>query len=801
MLYIVLAVVALGLLIHLRAKIPVWTAYFALVFWYLTYAFAVPGKTALWVSIALFLAAAAAVNVPGIRRFLFIRPLLLLFRRKLPPLSQTEREALEAGTVWWEGELFAGTPDWRKLLAMPEPTLTEEERFFLDNTVEELCRLLDDYQIAEDHDLPPEVWQFIRRKGFFGMIIPKEYGGLGFSTLAHSQVVVKIASRSITAAVTVMVPNSLGPAELLLHYGTAEQKQHYLPRLARGEEIPCLALTGPEAGSDAASIPDTGVVCRANFRGGEITGIRLNWEKRYITLGPVATLLGLAFRLHDPERLLGGDENPGITLALIPTGTPGITIGSRHNPLGVPFQNGPNWGKDVFIPLEWVVGGRAGIGRGWQMIMESLAAGRSVSMPALSIGVGKFTALAVGAYAGVRRQFRLPIGRFEGIEEALAQIAGKVYVMDAARVVTCSAVDAGEKPSVISAIIKYYCTEQMRKVVNDGMDILGGSGICLGPSNVLGRIYQAAPIGITVEGANILTRSMIIFGQGVIRCHPYLLKEMHAALHPDIRRGLSDFDRLLGRHTAFVLRNALHAVLSGLAGARLTGSPDAAGRCYYRAAGRFSAGFALTTDFVMLMLGGELKRRERISARLADVLIHLYLISALLKRFKDTKSPREELPLLQWGCETCLHAIQESFMELFDNLPSRPVAWLLRRMVFPLGRSFHSPSDRLCSRIAGILTDPTKLRDRVSEGIFIPADISDPFGRLEDALKKAKAAEPIERKLRNAVREGKLEKQTGDLPVGAGVLEGIITEDEAEIVRQAAAARRKVIRVDDFPHL
>jgi acyl-CoA dehydrogenase len=488
-------------------------------------------------------------------------------------------------------------------------------------------------------------------------------------------------------------------------------------------------------------------------------------------------------------------------MALIPTDTPGITIGSRHNPMGIPFQNGPNRGKDVFIPIEWIVGGRAGVGLGWKMIMECLAAGRSVSMPALSTGVGKFTAAVIGAYARIRRQFRIPIGRFEGIEAVLARIAGSIYIMDAARMMTCSAVDMGEKPSVISAIMKYYCTEQMRKVVNDGMDVLGGSGICLGPANVLGRIYQAAPIGITVEGANILTRSMIIFGQGAIRCHPYLMQEMKAATQPEISQGLVEFDRLLGSHTAFVLRNALHTLLFGVTGGRLARAPSSPVRRYYRAAGRFSAALALTTDFVLLTLGGDLKRRERISARLADVLIHLYLVSALLKRFEDRHSPRDEQLLLQWGCETCLHSIQEGFEELYDNLPARPVARLLRFMAFPSGRTFRGPGDRLDRRIAEIVMEPSVLRDRLLEGMFVPAGMSDPLGRLEDALKKATAAEPVERKLRDAVREGKLEKLAGGFLLEAGVRNGIITEDEADLVGRADSARREIIRVDDFPHL
>jgi acyl-CoA dehydrogenase len=749
-----------------------------------------------------FLAAAIAISIPPIRRKLLIKPLFQLLRKQLPPISKAEREALDAGTVWWESELFGGYPDWNKLHALPNPSLTAEERNFLDTSVETLCRMLDDHKIVSDlHDLPPEVWLFIKEKRFWGMIIPKKYGGLGFSAIAHSQVIAKIASRSITAAVTVMVPNSLGPAELLLRYGTEEQKSHYRPRLAAGAEIPCFALTGPEAGSDAASMPDAGKVCHGQFEGKEIIGLQLNWEKRYITLGPVSTLLGLAFRVRDPEHLLGENPELGITLALISTETPGITIGQRHDPLGIPFQNGPNRGHDVFIPLEWVVGGPAGIGRGWQMIMECLAVGRSISMPALCAGVGKFVGRSVGAYARIRRQFRIAIGRFEGIEEVLARITGSLYVMEAVRRMTCNALDMGERPSVISAIIKYFATEQMRKVVSDGMDVIGGSGICLGPRNLLGRIYQAAPIGITVEGANILTRSMIIFGQGAIRCHPYILKEMEAMRNPDAVRSLADFDRLLRLHGAFVFRNAVRAFLFGITGALPVKAPRTSARRYYQNAMRMAAAFALAADLALMTLGGSLKRRERISARMADILIHLYLISALLKQFHENGSLWEELPLLRWGCEENLHAIQESYMELCDNLPSRPAAWLLRWLAFPLGRAFRKPDDGLGHHLAGILMEPSAVRDRLTSGLFISNDASDPLRRLEDALKKVIAAEPAEQKLREAVRSGRIPELPEEELPNAGVRSGVITAQEAASIFEATAARRDVIRVDDFAQL
>jgi acyl-CoA dehydrogenase len=498
---------------------------------------------------------------------------------------------------------------------------------------------------------------------------------------------------------------------------------------------------------------------------------------------------------------LGSESELGITLALIPTDTPGIEIGSRHDPLGVPFQNGPNRGRDVFIPSDWIVGGQAGIGQGWRMLMESLAAGRSISLPALSTGGGKFVARAVGAYARIRQQFHLSIGRFEGVEDALVRIAGNLYIMDAARVMTCGAVDSGERPSVISAIIKYHCTERMRMVVNDGMDVLAGSGICLGPRNLIGRIYQAAPIGITVEGANILTRSMIIFGQGVIRCHPYILKEMQAVANPDFRHGLADFDRLLRNHTAFVFSNAARTLFLGITGGRLIKAPPLPARRYYRMATRLCAAFALTADTALLTLRGELKRRERISARLADILSHLYLISALLKQFKDRQSPPDELPLLQWGYEQSLHKIQESFVELFGNLPFRPAAWALRLLIFPFGRPFAGPDDRLASRVAGILMEPSPLRDRLTAGLFIPTDRSDPLGRLEDALLKVTAAEPVERKLSDAVKNGRFKGRAGNSFLETGVHEGIITNDEADLMRQATSARWDVIKVDDFPQL
>lgn len=750
----------------------------------------------------ILLLAASLLNRTFLRRKLIGDPCLRLFRKIMPRLSETEREALEAGTVWWDAELFSGRPNWKKLLATPAPTLTAEEQAFLDGPVNELCGMLDDWRInAELHDLPPEVWRFIKENGFFGMIIPKKYGGLAFSALAHSSVVMKVASRSIAAAVTVMVPNSLGPGELLLQYGTEEQKNYYLPRLARGEEIPCFALTSPDAGSDAASMTDNGVVCLGEFQGKkDVLGIRLNWEKRYITLGPVATVLGLAFKLYDPDHLIGERVEVGITVALIPTNFPGISIGRRHVPSNISFQNGPNSGHDVFIPLDWIIGGAERAGQGWRMLMECLAAGRSISLPALATGAGKLASRATGAYARIRKQFHLPIGRFEGIEEVLARIAGYTYLMDAARVMTAGAVDRGEKPSVISAIVKYHLTEIMRRVVNDAMDVQGGSAICMGPRNFLAQVYEAVPISITVEGANILTRSLIIYGQGAIRCHPFILKEIQATTDPDLARASRNFDRALFDHIGFSLRNAARSLFLGLTGSRFASVPvHGPVRRYYQHLTRMSVCLALASDVAMLVLGASLKRRERLSARLGDVLSRLYLASAVLKRFEDQGQPLVDLPLLRWGCDTALHMVQQSFSELIRNFPNRPAAWLLRLLMFPTGKSYRVPSDTLGHQVSSLLLEPSSTRDRLTAGIYIPVDSHESFGRLEVALEKVIAAEKVEEKLRAAARSGRIQTSGDEALLREGLRKGVIQEDEAKLLHEAELLRREAIKVDDFP--
>ncbi len=735
------------------------------------------------------------LGVGGIRRRVITRWLLEPMRRALPRMGDTERTALEAGTVGWEGELFTGNPRWERLLESKPAALSPPERAFLDGPVEELCALLDDWRIEQEGDLPTEVWDFVKRHRFFGMVIPVEHGGLGMSALAHSAVVTKIASRSVAAAVTVMVPNSLGPAELLVRYGTEEQKRHYLPRLATGEEIPCFALTGPEAGSDAAATRSTGVVCRGWFRGEEVLGIRLSWRKRYITLGPIATVIGLAFRLHDPEHLLGSEEDLGITCALVPSDLPGIEIGRRHDPLGVPFQNGPTSGRNVFVPIDSIIGGRAMAGQGWRMLMESLAAGRAISLPALSVGLAEVATRVVGAYATIREQFDTRIGRFEGIEEPLARIGGLTYLANAARTLTAGAVDRGERPAVASAIVKAYLTEAMRRVIDDAMDVEAGAAICRGPRNTLASAHRASPIGITVEGANILTRSLIIYGQGAIRCHPYLRDEMEALETHDLAR----FDRALWGHVGFVGRNAARAFLLGITNGRIarpaTKGPlrDILGRLTH-----MSAAFALVSDGVMATLGGGLKRSEKISGRLADALAWQYLASAAIKRFRDEGELEQDLPFLRWASAYSIFKVQEALLGILENLPSRPVAWVLRRLVFPLGTWHRPPSDALGADVARSLLDGHEGRLRLTADIYLPKDREPGLGQLEAALAKVVAALEVTSRIHEAESAGRIDREPRATRVERALAAGILSEDDRRRLLEADEARDEAIQVDAF---
>lgn len=734
-------------------------------------------------------------SLKPLRKQLVSRPMLMLVRRLLPPISDTERDAIAAGSTWWETDLFSGHPDWQKLLALPQPQLSAEEQAFLDGPTEELCEMLDDWAITNElRDLPPRAWEFIRSQGFLGMIIPKEFGGLGFSAQAHSAVVGKIASRSVSAAVTVMVPNSLGPGELLLHYGSEEQKKHYLPRLASGQEIPCFALTGPEAGSDAGAIPDRGVVCRGIYQGQEVLGVSLTWEKRYITLGPVATVLGLAFRLYDPEHLLGSVEDIGITLALIPTNHPGVHIGRRHFPGNQAFMNGPNHGKDVFIPLQWIIGGREYAGRGWMMLMNCLAAGRAISLPALGTTSAKTAARYSGEYARIRKQFKLPIGKLEGVEEVLARIGGHAYTLEAARRLTCVGLDLGEKPAVVSGIMKYQATEKMRITLNDAMDIHGGKGICGGPRNYLASAYQAIPIGITVEGANILTRTLIVFGQGAMRCHPFLLREIEAAGLEDKEKGLEDFDTAFTAHVSHVMANMLRSLGYGLTFSLLAPAPSTPTAHWYRKLSRLSANFALTADAALGLLGGELKRREKLSGRFADCLAELYLASAVLKRWEDEGRPAEDRALVDYSLANATFQIEKQLEGILRNFPSSAIGWLLRRIVFPWGRRLHEPADATGHEVASLMLKPSASFDRLSSGIFVSRNRADATGALEYAFQMVTDTKAIEAKLREARKAGLLQ---GENPQD-GVAAGIISAAEAQLLEDTAAAVRVVIDVDDF---
>jgi acyl-CoA dehydrogenase len=757
--------------------------------------------TALYILIGLLLVATAVLVIRPLRRALLSNRIFAAFRKVLPPMSDTEAAAINAGTVWWDGDLFSGKPDWGKLLGFPPAKLSPEEQRFLDNETETLCKLANDWDTYGLGDMTPATWQYIKEKGFLGMIIPKEYGGKGFSAYAHSQVVAKISTRCSAAAVSVMVPNSLGPAELLLHYGTAEQKRYYLPRLALGQEIPCFALTSPHAGSDAASIPDYGVVCKGQYNGKEVLGMKVTWDKRYITLGPIATILGLAFRLYDPEHLLGQEEDLGITCALIPTNHPGVNIGRRHLPLNAVFQNGPNWGKEVFMPLEWIIGGPAMAGQGWRMLMECLAAGRSISLPASNVGAAKLAVRGTGAYARVRTQFRMPIGKFEGIEEPLARMGGNLYMMDAARKMTAVSIDLGEKPSVISGIVKAHLTERSRQVLNDAMDIQGGKGICLGPNNFIGRAYQQIPVSITVEGANILTRSLIIFGQGAIRCHPYVLREMQAAREADGKKGAREFDRALWAHIRFTLVNAVWAFFMGITGShwvRIRADIAPENKRYYQQLTRFSSAFAFIADISMLVMGGALKRREKLSARLGDILSLMYLVSATLKRYEDDGRPRADKPLLDWAIWDAMFKAQNAFEGVISNYPNRFFAWLLSRLIFPIGRPYVVPSDKLGHEVATLLIAPSPTRDRLTADMYLPKEASDPVGCLEYALEAAIAAEAIEAKLRSAEKSGAIRGSREEM-IQAALVAGIITAQDKEQLAQATFLRNQVIRVDDFP--
>ncbi|WP_046166598.1 acyl-CoA dehydrogenase [Chromobacterium vaccinii] len=796
----VLLVVLLGALAYFAAPVLVWTVGVAAWLAALQFVFHCLVPVAAW---AVFAVVAAALNIVPLRRAVFTGPVFGVFKKITPAMSQTEQEAINAGTVWWDRDLFSGKPDYNRLLSFPDPKLTPEEQAFIDGPTEQLCGMIDDWKITHElKDLPPEVWQFIKDHGFLGMIVKKKYGGLEFSNYAHAKVVTKIATRGGTAAVTVMVPNSLGPGELLQHYGTEAQKDYYLPRLAKGVEVPCFALTSPYAGSDAGAIPDYGVVCRGSYthpRTGErfenVLGVRVSWEKRWITLAPVATILGLAFKMYDPERLLGDKEDIGITCALVPTEHEGVEIGRRHFPGGSAFMNGPTWGKDVFIPLDWIIGGREYAGQGWRMLVECLSVGRCISLPAMSVACGKLTTYTTGAFARIRDQFGLPIGKFEGVDEAMARIGGFTYQMEASQDLALTALDNGEKPSVLSAILKYHNTERMRKTLNDAMDVHGGKTVVLGPRNYLARGYQAVPIGITVEGANILTRSMIIYGQGAIRCHPFVLREMKSAMANDG----AEFDKAITGHINFVISNFVRSLWLGLTCARFAKSPKGGPTAaYYKRVTRLSSAFALLSDMAMFSLGGSLKFREKLSARLGDMLSGLYIATASLKRFEREGAPKEDIAVMSWAVENALYDVQVAMDGFLANLPNRGLAWVLRRVIFPWGLTLKPASDRVGTKVARAMMEPGATRDRLTHGMYVPKSETDPVGVLEHALHAILATEPVEQKLRKLARDGKFKTITARERLAEALQTGLINQEEFDAVTRARKLKRDVIMVDDF---
>lgn len=782
-----------GILIIKQASLSVW----AIVYGFFALLITSNGSPGLLSTICLWSGFALLLFflIPAVRPHLISKTIMHKIRRRLPHMSQTERVALEAGTVGWEAELFSGSPDFNVLHKSPSVKFTEEEQAFLEGPVNTLCRMVNDWDITHNHtDLPPAVWAYIKDNGFLGMIIPKQYGGLELSATAQSAVLVKLYSISGSVATTVSVPNSLGPAELLLKYGTEAQKNYYLPRLAKGIDIPCFALTGPNAGSDAASIPDSGVVCRERVNDQEVLGVRLSWNKRYITLCPIATIIGLAFRLFDPENILGRGTDLGITCALIPAETPGVTKGRRHFPLNIAFLNGPTQGENVFISMDCLIGGASMAGHGWRMLMECLSAGRAISLPSSAVGGAQAATFASGAYARVRKQFNTVIGKFEGIEEPLARIAANTYMIDAALTMTLAAIDHGAKPSVAGAILKYHTTERARQIAIDAMDIHGGKGICLGPNNYIGRGYQTVPISITVEGANILTRNLIIFGQGAIRCHPYVYEEMKSITENDLKA----FDKAFWGHASYLLSNLTQSIVYSFTGARMTHLSLNGMRRYYQLIHLYSSNLAFLSDFSMIMVGANLKRREKISARLGDVLSDLYLASAVLKRFQQEGELEEDKPLVDWCCQELFYHIEQAIQGVITNFPVRWARGVLKLIMQPLGLHRKKPSDILGHKIAELMMEPSEFRTRLTRYVFAEAIDNCPLGRLESAFHAICEVEALEKCVSDAFKQGKLKSLLMIEQIKEAEALKLLTHNEATRLTKAELARQEVIAVDDF---
>ncbi len=787
-------VVALGMY-----KSPLWLWAAGLAVAAVIWQTAIHGSMGLFGFLSWLLAIAfGALAIPQVRRAVLITPAFRMVRGTLPKVSDTEAQALEAGTVGFDAELFSGKPDWDKLRSIAPIVLTAEEQAFLDGPTEELCRIIDDWQVRHtEREVPEEIWDFVKKHGFLGMLISKEHGGLGFSAQAQSLIIGKIASRSPDVVTIVMVPNSLGPGELIEKYGTEQQKSYYLPRLARGEEIPCFSLTGPTSGSDAATMRDIGVITRGD---GGVVGIRLSWDKRYITLGPKATLVGLAFRAFDPDNILGKGENLGITVAMIPASHPGVEIGRRHLPSGNAFPNGPNWGKDVFIPIDWVIGGEKMVGQGWRMLMECLAAGRAISLPSSATAGTKAMLRFTSAYGRIRKQFGLPVARMEGIEEPLARMIEAAYANEAARAVTAAMVSRGERPSVISALMKYQTTERMRRSVNDAFDIHGGRAICDGPSNYLQSAYQMVPVGITVEGANILTRTLITFAQGALRSHPYLYKEIQAAQDPDAERGLDAFEGAFSDHVAYAVANATGAFFHNVTGGRFAAAPDDAYEMadWYRQLSRGARNFAFVADLTVATLGGALKTKQKISGRLADALSELYFVACVLKRYEDDGRLSSDKDLVALAAANGLYRFQEALRGVVDNFPVAPARWLMRVFCFPLGSSYRPARDRLAHKAVKLVLEAPEVRDRLTRHIYVSQNPDDPTGLLEVTLKKVVATEEAEKRLERAIRAGTIRRYHGIDWIGEALAKGVVTESEGQQLREVEALVARVIAVDHF---
>lgn len=779
----IIAILAVG---FLGAPLVVWTAVVAFILW----GFAAP----VWL-VAAYVAISAIFFITPIRRALISPIVLKILAPIMPAISDTERNAIEAGSVWVEKDLFSGKPDFKKLMNEPYPNMTAEEKAFMDGPVERLCASIDDWKMWETREIPPAAWEIVKKEKFLGMIIPKEYGGLGFSALAHSEVIQKLSSRSVAMSILVMVPNSLGPAELLVHYGTEEQKKRYLPKLAIGEEVPCFGLTEPNAGSDASSITSSGTVFKGDD--GKLY-LRLNWNKRWITLASIATTIGLAFRLRDPNNILGKGEDLGITAALVPAKTPGVVIGRRHDPLGVPFHNCPTQGKDVVISMDQVVGGVEGVGRGWQMVNECLAAGRGISLPAQSVGGAKMVMRVTSAHASIRKQFGVPIGMLEGLEEPLARIGGYTYLMEAARKYTVGAIDQGMKPSVITAIAKYNQTELARKLINDGMDVMGGAGISRGPKNLLAHLYIGTPIGITVEGANILTRTLIVFGQGALRAHPYAFAEVIAIGKKDVKA----LDTAFFGHIGHIVRNLFRSIVLSVTRGWFAGSPVSGSTArYYRKLGWASASFAITADIAMGALGGSLKFKEKITGRFADILSWMFIGTSVLRRYEAEGRRAEDLPFVHFAMNHALYEIQKGFDGLFANLPVPGLSWFFRgplRIWSNLNAFAGEANDNHTHKIASTILNNIELRKRHSEGIYVPTDRKEQMGLLEEAFLAVKRAEAVERKVRSAVKAKQIPKLRGAEAAKAALEKNIITQPEFNELAAADQLRWEAIQVDDF---